>query len=247
VFILLIVATVAAYYAVPSFRDTVEGVMAAERMPVELRDALFIGINGSTINPYRLAAFGFRQSAEPLVPAGRVSPDGTSYAYAQLTASSTPTTVDPSKSLIYIAVNGAQPALVAYGYAPAYLDVSHLVYFSPGGIVVRDLKSGATSLLFARATSTPLYEQVKYSPDRTMMLWTDAKTDETVLARVTDTSYAPVHVFVGLKDAVLTDTALYGIRPSPQGSQLWRYALDGSSAAAVLTFPQSLRIGQLFL
>lgn len=234
VIIILIIGGLAWMNAAPG---GYQGVAAALRMPADLKHAYFVGGDASQAQLYRATWHGLAKVASTTQYqwAGSASPDGSLITGTVRTGTST---------LVFVQKPGtADRTYLAEGIAPAFLDAGHVAYFAKGGFVVYNLQAKTGMLVYAM-TVQPI--NATYSPDRTLVAWTDARSGQTVLARISATSYQPVHVFQGVGSMTVTDTGLYAIRSAAKGSELWKYSLSGD-AMKVLAFPETLSIRHIIL
>jgi hypothetical protein len=167
--------------------------------------------------------------------AATVSPDGTETVSSKYESDPS---LDPAKSVVYIEKKGGGSTAVAHGVGPGFLDATHVLYFGAKGATILDLSSNTEKLIYPMATSSMPFN-VNYSPDRTLVAWSEGSTGNINIARISADSFQLLHVFVGLHSAVISNKALYSIAPLKTETQLWRYGLDGASPKRVLTFPAS--------
>lgn len=250
--LVLIALGCAAYFFVPAIQNPIRSGIAATHVPGDLTQVLFIGVTGSKNTYYQAKGFGFEtvqtptfDSSTALSPNGSVLADVDSDPVNGRVTNRTlgPSPVDPDQFRIVLKSKDGTSVPVAKGYAPAFLDDTHLAYFSKSGFVVHDTARGTSVLLFRFATSTKI-SQVQYSHDRTHLIWTNTESGETILAAISPTAYKPLHAFVDLISPVLGDTALYDVRylAIPDGTQLLAYPFDGGAPVVVLTIPAYMNI-----
>lgn len=252
VLIFIILSCIAAYFLVKPVQARVDEAFIVMKMPSDLKGVLFL-MKSATSNANVFGHIAYlsvtptnSQAIQP--PSSSFSPNGTLHTYTETTVGSTTSripraaTVTTSQWRVYVADTSGKATLIASGYAPAFLDDTHLMYFAPGGIAIHDLQTNDTILLNRLAASSTIGSIVRYSPDRTLVLWTDVSGYQSVLARVSTNSYEVIHSFGGLASPILTNTYIYDVRGSSDGSDLWRYALDGSAVTKILTFPAALNV-----
>lgn len=251
--LVLILAAGAAYLFMPSVRTSVAEATALMRLPSDLRGALYQVGEGNQYHFVRVQGIMLTPASDASgIGTAQVAPRGDAYVYTAVVSggkqiSKIPfATILPSgTSTIFFQTKGSEPTVIARGYAPAFLDDTHVVYVAAGGIAVWDTVASQSTLI-ERAQTKAIRSDVVYSPDRKLMLWTDAHSGQSILARVTPTTYEIVHVFTELERPVLTPNALYDVRVRAQGTEVWRYTLDGSSLTRIAELPASLKILGIF-
>ncbi|HYF28956.1 MAG TPA: hypothetical protein VEA36_01160, partial [Candidatus Paceibacterota bacterium] len=204
-----------------------------------------------TYGPQHIEGLQFVRNAagDTLWLSGSRSPDGSRVVFAISTSTQAimpfvqAEKVTPSAYQVLMRpTEGSGVQSIAYGYAPAFLDDTHISYFTDAGIAVMDTQTGEATLLFRYPAGTVLSSGVRYSPDRRTVLWTDAMTGESVAGSITPSAYTPLSTFKDLASPVLGNAAVYELRRTHEGQELWKRTLDGSSSAKVLTLPASLSI-----
>lgn len=250
--IVLIALACAAYFLIPSVQDPIRSGLAAMHVPADLKQVSFVGVVGAQHTYYQAKGFGFEVVQNPTFDSSTaLSPNGSVLAVADAAAVNgiivnrtlVSEPVSPEDYSISLKSKDGSVVPVAKGYAPAFLDNTHLAYFSKSGFVVHDTALNTSVLLYKFATSTKI-AQVQYSPDRTHLMWTNTDTGETTLAAINSTAYKPLHAYVDLIGPVLGNTALYDVRylAIPDGTQLLAYPFDGGAPSVVLTIPASMNI-----
>jgi hypothetical protein len=192
---------------------------------------------------------------EPLsLPA--LSPNGKMIAF---TESADGTTFDPAtrqvgtrsflelrslRSVLYYPASG-KTVTIGAGAAPLFLDDSRIIRFSPGGIIMTDLTTGNETVLLQQSLAS-LNGPVLQSSDRTLVTMTDRVAGKTYVLRVSPSSAETVAEFdVAIVPAALTESALYELRNTTSGVDLWRHTLDGSSEKKVTSFPDTFRVSAI--
>lgn len=250
--LMLIALACAAYFFVPAVQDSLRSSLAAMHVPVDLKAASFIGVTGTQQTYYQAKGFGFEKVQNPtLDDRTALSPNGSVLAVVDsdpvngriVNRTLGPDPVDPSLFRISLKSKDGTVTPVAKGYAPAFLDDTHLAYFSKSGLVVHDTALNTSILLFRFASSTRI-SGAQYSPDRTHVMWTDTTTGETIVAAVSPTAYTALHTYKDLISPVLGNSSLYDVRflAIKDGTQLLAYPFDGRMPAVVLTIPASMNI-----
>lgn len=233
----VIIALLASYYVIPQVRTAVDQAATILKLPADLKKA---NISVGTKAPYSFFTIhGLMFVPATFAPGTRsssISPSGDAAVFVQ----------GAQAPMIMLGKKDAKPVPVAYGTSPAFLDETHVAYFAKAGIAVRDLSGTAAVLIHPLNASSTAAISAVYSPDRTLVLWTDAAAKQSVLARISPTTYQQLQVFSGLKQPVLTNTYIYDVRVLGSGTQLWRYALDGSTVTQVMTIPASLHVVSIF-
>ncbi|MEK7281118.1 MAG: hypothetical protein AAB037_02040, partial [Chloroflexota bacterium] len=218
--------------------------------PAELRGATFIKVApGERSSFYHAEQFGFVAVDTPeRVQSGALSPDGMMRVSAGTFINGTYTTeafgadvIDTDTWFISVQSEGGEPKGIARGYAPAFLDDTHVAYFVTRGVVVHDLSTSSSTLVYLFPENT-VFSQVQYSPDRAHVLWTNPVTRESVLASITPTAVTPMKTFSGLDSPILRNSGVYELRLTEEGTEVWRSSFEEKSSARVLTIPASVGI-----
>lgn len=250
VIFLVIIALSAMYFFYLPFKDKINSMVAAAKVPTELREVVFVRtVVGERSVFYRTEQFAFVVKETPERSLGAaISPDGTSRVIAgafkngrYVTESVDGSVIDPSVWYISVQSREGETKGVAYGYAPAFLNDTHIAYFSAKGIAVYDLATGRSALVYVVPEGT-LFSRVQYAPDRTHVLWTDATSDETVVASLSTTEVKPNATFTGLISPILRNTGVYDFRWTEAGTELVQHSFDGRTTRSILTIPASMSI-----
>jgi len=148
------------------------------------------------------------------------------------------------RSVLYYPASG-KTVTIGAGAAPLFLDDTHIIRFSPGGIIMTDLTTGNETVLLQQSLAS-LNGPVLQSSDRTLVTMTDRVAGKTYVLRVSPSSAETVAEFdVAIVPAALTESALYELRNTTSGVDLWRHALDGSSEKKVTSFPDTFRVSAI--
>ena len=135
--------------------------------------------------------------------------------------------------------------VIGTGASPLFLDDTHLIRFTPGGIIMTDLTTGNETVLLQKSLSS-LYGPVLQSPDRTLVTMADVEADTLHVLRVSPSGAETVTTFdIGVMPAALTEEGLYELRTTKKGTSLWRHALEGSSERKVATFPDTFEVSAI--
>lgn len=198
-----------------------------------------------------------RSQAAIHVPA--VAPNGKIIAYARMaeethaeTAVASPAIpphimpVNPADTDIEILQTlRSEGVRVVSGYAPLFIDDARFIFFTPAGVYRYDLGSGAIAKLLTRPFPY-MIGAVMQSPDRSLIAFSDPVTATTVVYRVGEQELAQVTELPGLMFSMaLSDHALYEVKGTQAGADIWRYLFDGSTPVKIHTFPVELAVGRL--
>lgn len=247
--LILIVILCGGALAYPPSRATLRTAWSIMQLPQELHDATFV-----TRVPR--GAF-FKISGFHFVPARSVSltlpgraPSGTYSVFAEQKSngSSTLNVAEPMQWEVWLQhTRSADRVSLGTGYAPFVLDDTHVAWFAPDGIAVHGFVNGTTTLAY-RMPIAQMGSAIQFSPDRRHVAWTDASKRVTHLGAVTAETYRETGTISdALASPVLANDALYDVRQSLRGAQLWRYPLSGGKAILIETFPPSFQLGSIAL
>lgn len=256
--LLLVVGGIAALYMwYTPFRNRVDEVRAIISMPTDLRSAYFAGSTSSGEKVfYRIEGLQFIIDQKPdyQLP-GATSPNGTKAVFAaedvggakKIIGTSKPTvTLDRWVVVIGTIADGSTQEIAMGGYAPEFIDDTHIGYFTKAGYRVYDTTVGTSTLVGTFLPGITFSSRITYSPDRTLVIWTDTASHTTTVARVSSENYAPVATFAAFDQASLSNTHAYDLRKGMPASQVIQHPLDDGRASVAVLLPASLGI-QLLL
>lgn len=235
----------AAYQWYGPLRTTVDEARTAQAFPDELRGAFLVEqLESGAFGFHKIGEFGFEFVPNPgRVPPGAMSPDGTRGTNAVRAEGAPPSlAVDTSAWTVNVFSMENGDILASWnGYAPAFLDDTHVAYFDATGVSVRNLDTNESVRLTAFPTGSQLGTLVQYSPDRSLVMWADEANAASIVARISPTSYEHKGIIPHPANLALFNTAVYELRPSGAGMQLWRHGIDGENPHVVATLPERLR------
>jgi hypothetical protein len=136
---------------------------------------------------------------------------------------------------------------IGRGFAAFFIDDTHLFRLTPTGMYLHDFVSGSETAL----DTTPLpvvTAPILLSPNRELIAWNDPVTKGVRVYRLKDSKLASVLTSTNhhLARAALSDTGIYAVRPTDQGTQVWKYEFNlTDEPVLVLTAPRGLGIGRL--
>lgn len=174
------------------------------------------------------------------------SPDGKTVAFTEQFAGMEGSR-NPSDWRIVIANATTKEAFrLSSGFAPFFIDDTHLAWFTNVGIVERDLASGETKVLYERAFNQtfPLGGQ---SPDRTQVAWFDRQEKAVIVYRVSEDP-AIVHTAPAYAGGIVLGTNnLYYVFADAKGTSILRFIPGKTSPVVVHRIPASLSITAITL
>ena len=246
--IIAIALLVAAVFAAVRYYPPASLVWSALRVPAELRNATFIASDptGQTVE-YVIAGGTFKpKPASALTPNTKVSPNGAVLAYAE-NFQGIPGARNPDDSRIVL-TNAAtnERFVLSKGFAPFFLDDNHVFWFTPAGLVTRNLSSGESKLVYPRAIAQS-FDLLSQSPDRSLVIWRDAIKKVLVVYRVGENAGLVAELPRNLAPVTLSNNALYIAIPSTEGTKVWRLGFDGSEPVFVYKIPAQLKITSITL
>lgn len=154
--------------------------------------------------------------------------------------------VSPEEWDIQLQLPGNAPSeRLVSGYAPLFFDDTLLFFISPSGIYRYNLTTGeAVRVLDRRFPIT--VGPVLQSPDRTLIGLRDPIAKATLVYRVHETELLLVReVPEVLFSPALSNDALYDLKGTQTGGEVWKYAFDGGEPVRIHTFPTSLVISRI--
>lgn len=179
----------------------------------------------------RLIVDGLLVAEHPSLRSVAVSTDGRRVAYAE-TADGSAYAGDPASWAVRVYYPDPQTVQeIGPGFAPFFIDDSTLGYFTAAGIFAVDLETGTPRAL-SREPITHPRDAVLVSPDRTRIALPNAQGSIEVYA-ITDAGLERIGDFAfgevpGAASPELGDDGLYAVRPTNNGSEVWRRGFDGS-------------------
>ena len=145
---------------------------------------------------------------------------------------------------LYLPQTGTTERVVS-GYAPLFVDDTHFLFFTSGGIYRYDLATGAAEQVLARAFPL-LVSPVLQSPNRNLVVVRDVAANTTTVYQVNGSELVPARVIDQLLPApALSADALYDLRGTGSGTGVWKYGLAGGEPVLTHTFPAALPIIRL--
>jgi len=241
------------------FKRVADEAFVVLRMPPELKRAHFY-TSAPTYDGYHISGLQFVRNTtrDTIVLAGTESLDRSRrvLSYTEL-EDSVPMNVTahyvggrkivPGEWTIAITESNRGLKPVARGFAPAFLDETHIAFFTDIGIAVLDLNSGIEENIYEHPPGSRIDSRIRYSPDRTLVMWTNALTNETMLGRISIHSLELLAVNTKFGNPILTDAALYEARKTLRGLEIWKYDIDGSIERKILTIPPSLSFTSMLI
>lgn len=135
---------------------------------------------------------------------------------------------------------------VATGYAPLIVSDTAFLYMATSGIHRYDVRTGESLRLLEHSFSTVL-SPVLVSPDRTLIAFRDPTTSATLVYRVGETSLVLVReVSEFLVSPALSNDALYDVRGTRSGGEVWKYVfISSAEPKRIYTFPVALAVTRI--
>ena len=135
--------------------------------------------------------------------------------------------------------------IAAAGYGPVFLNNSEFVYFGPDGLNRYDLTKGTAVRIIERKFSVTV-GPVVLSPDHSLVAFRDLAAQTTLVYRLSPMGASLVVEVPELLASVgLSNTALYNMKRTDAGSELWHYGFKGGVAEKVRVFPKELNLVQI--
>ncbi len=145
---------------------------------------------------------------------------------------------------IYSPSNGKTARIIS-GYAPLFLDSNHFLFFGASGVYRYDLISGSAEKVLNQPFVF-VFGTILQSPDRALFAFTDPIKEKTYVYKNNGSS---VDLVMEIPEIVfspaLSNDALYGVKGTAQGGEVWKYPLGISKAQLVHRFPWSLAISRI--
>ena len=138
--------------------------------------------------------------------------------------------------------NASSATPVIAGYAPLFIDDSSFLFVAADGIYRYTLESGHITKLLDRVFPVVVTPVIQ-SPDRTLIAFRDLVTRSTSIYQLdADSLKLVMEMSEHFQSPTLSNTALYDVKGTPTGAEVWKYPFDGSSAEMIHVFPRELAI-----
>ncbi len=185
-------------------------------------------------------------SPEPILSV-TLSPDGTQIAYArQLAGKDGSKAAEDFEVILFLPASGTS-ITVSPGFAPFFIDDSHLGRFTNAGIYSIDLANSTQTELLRQPFAQAL-QSFSQSPDRTLIAWSDPITKATYAFRVGESLERILSVPEYMPLLSLGNDALYRLRLTRTGTAVLRYPWgEGSSPRLLYWLSRSLEINSIVL
>ncbi|KND48249.1 MAG: hypothetical protein AB199_04330 [Parcubacteria bacterium C7867-004] len=237
--LLIIVGLCTTFLLYQPAKETVGEAIAIAGIPEELKKETFLFFNQGI--PYPMHVDGLEFSGEDFpgyLPPATMSPDMQHLVASEIASTSEKISASNRPVLVRSREGGSQS--FGMGFEPAFLDNSHIVYFTATGIVVTDIVSGKRATIYTLPKGARVETRVRYSRDRSLVLWVNDVTRETTVARIGIDSYESLGTSLLKGSTLMGNEGLYELRPLPGGTELWGYDLTGGGARHIQTFPSYL-------
>jgi hypothetical protein len=226
-------------------------IWSAITLPDELRGAEFIGVSANSyqvkgweyISHTRTVPVAMQKPLQEIaarvhILAPVISPGGTKAAFIQLSFS---TSTPPIQQIMVI--GGGKEQNVGEGFAPFFVDESHLGRLTTQGMHLETLSTNSFSDVLVLAHTFDASDRVVVSKDGKYVAFKEGPQRVSVYRLFYDRAQF-VTAFVGSSSSyALSDDTLYLLQNTPQGTVVSRLALDGKTKEKVIhIFPASLGI-----
>lgn len=131
------------------------------------------------------------------------------------------------------------------GFAPIFVDDTTLLWVSPLGVHSRNIATGETKLL-VKHTFTSVVSSVTYSPDKTLVAWSDLAGSSAEVYRI-QTGEKVASFAAVLPLITLSNSGLYSLTPQDWRTTVTYYPLDGSTSRMMHWLPGNYQIRKLAL
>jgi hypothetical protein len=131
------------------------------------------------------------------------------------------------------------------GYSPVFLDETHILRLTSGGMIVTDLTTGKDTTVFTGSFDT--FQPLVVGPDASRVAF-QAKDKTIHVYEVGATQAKDILTIPSPKGALtaLTSDMLYTVSADQKGSDVWSYMLtDASEVRHVQHFPESFKVLKL--
>lgn len=239
--VLLVLIALGAYFIFffpPSARYVSE-MFSALTVPDDLKDARFISIDASGSKTYQLEQGRLvpaeRDPSTPAIPSvfkdttsstTRTSPaatsDGRIAAFAEVAGKQL--LASPLDWRVALAFQGSSVRKeVGIGFAPFFIDDTHVARFTSTGVVSNDLVTGTETLLIQHPFPNALV-RIVHSPDGSVVAWSE--NDSILIYRVSPASMEPIATVAdGAVSFALSDQMLYTVHRTSHGTEISQYQL----------------------
>jgi|GEM_PF-3048233 len=137
---------------------------------------------------------------------------------------------------------------IGVGAAPVFYDETHIIRRSNRGLVMKDINSGAETLLVDKSSAV-LQGEVLISRDRSLIALTDRIEKKMSLYRISNGAFTLAHQLeVDFIIAAIGDNEVYEVRSNGGDySVVWAHPYDGSAPREVVALPSYLGVTTLSL
>jgi len=262
--VLTILLALGAYFAFffPSSARYVSETLTALTVPADLKETRFLSVSSAGSKTYRLDHTRFvpeeRDPSTPAVPSVfkdtatstiRTSPaatsDGRITAFAEVAGKQL--LVTPLAWHVVLAFQGSSVRKeVGEGFAPFFIDDTHVARFTGTGVMSTDLVTGIETLLMQHPFPSAL-ARIAYSPDGRFVAWSE--NDSIFVYRISPAGMEPVATIAdGAVSFALSNTALYTVHRTSRGTEIAQYSLTADpKQKTALYIPASLAITDIRL
>ena len=134
---------------------------------------------------------------------------------------------------------------VASGYAPLFFDDTHFFFIAQSGIYRYDLATGQSVRVLERAFPFVI-DPILQSPDRTLIAFRDPVEEATYVYRVHESGLLLMrHIPELLNSPALSNDALYDLRGTTEGGEVWKHELKAGEPQLIFVFSKQVPINRI--
>jgi len=232
------------YFLYTPVRNAINVAVSITRMPADLKGLSFVSIREDGLTSYKIEGLQFVPEVTPKFHSNAAfSPDKSLTVFTGARpASSVASSSDEANTSIYVSERYGEPTYVADGFAPGFLDSTHIVFFTKKSISVYDLSSKEINVLHSFPEGTEVASTPHYSSDRSLVLWSDTATRIHTVALIRPDLYQVRNTFYAPGRLRLQGEGVYEVRQNSTDTDIWLHEATKSKPRKVNTIPGFLDI-----
>ena len=210
-------------------------------------DALFVTVDPTT-STYRIELNGeVLLTSKEAIATAALSPNKKEVVYAKQQEGKLGSKNASDWDVILFYPVSGKSVIVSPGFAPFFIDDTHIARFTNAGIYVIDMVASTQTELLKQEFQQML-SGFSQSPDHTLIAWSDPVAKSTLVYRV-GSSLTRVMAFDGFIPLfALGNNALYRLKLTPEGTNIYMYSFTSTDSARMIhALPVSLQISALSL
>ena len=222
-------------------------VWSALTIPPELKNATFVATdeNGQSIR-YRVSGGTYKIQDSAAVSEYALSPDGRLHVFSEQFQGEAGDRNPENFRIVLVNNVTGERYEHGIGFAPFFVDNVRLIWFTPAGLVLRDLGSNETTMLYEQPLAST-HDFVAQSLDRTLIVWRNGARRLVTVYRVGENEGIVAQLERRIPPVFLGNTAFYIPNPTPAGTEIWKHQFSDTEPVLVHTIPSHLGINSMTL